>query len=72
VDSVTYWAREYPLDGVRFDLMGLIDLDTLNSVMYVLYEIPFVVANPHVRASLVRGATGRCHRRVLLTYGLSS
>ena len=29
VDSVTYWAREYHIDGFRFDLMGLIDVETM-------------------------------------------
>ncbi len=31
-DSVAYWADEYHLDGFRFDLMGLIDVDTMNDV----------------------------------------
>jgi len=32
VDSVIYWAKEYNLDGFRFDLMGLIDVKTMNEV----------------------------------------
>lgn len=32
VESVTYWAREYHIDGFRFDLMGLIDVETMNQV----------------------------------------
>jgi pullulanase len=32
VDSVYYWAKEYHLDGFRFDLMGLQDVTTMNSV----------------------------------------
>lgn len=32
VDSVTYWAKEYHIDGFRFDLMGLHDVDTMNAV----------------------------------------
>ncbi|MFD2615471.1 type I pullulanase [Paenibacillus gansuensis] len=32
VDSVLYWAREYHIDGFRFDLMGLHDVDTMNAI----------------------------------------
>ena len=33
VDSVKYWADEYHIDGFRFDLVGLIDVDTINALM---------------------------------------
>ena len=33
VDSVKYWADEYHIDGFRFDLVGLIDIDTINTLM---------------------------------------
>ena len=33
VDSVCYWADEYHIDGFRFDLVGLIDVDTINEIM---------------------------------------
>ncbi len=33
VDSVKYWADEYHIDGFRFDLVGLIDTDTINAIM---------------------------------------
>ena len=29
IDSVKYWAAEYKVDGFRFDLLGLIDVDTM-------------------------------------------
>lgn len=32
VDSVKYWAREYKIDGFRFDLMGLHDIGTMNLI----------------------------------------
>lgn len=32
IDSVTYWAKEYHIDGFRFDLMGLHDIKTMNKV----------------------------------------
>src|SRR5262249_22512845 len=31
-DSVVYWAREYHMDGFRFDLMGLHDVETMNEI----------------------------------------
>lgn len=33
VDSVAYWADEYHIDGFRFDLVGLIDVETIRAVM---------------------------------------
>lgn len=33
VDSVNYWADEYHIDGFRFDLVGLIDVETIRLVM---------------------------------------
>ncbi|KFI57566.1 type I pullulanase [Bifidobacterium choerinum] len=39
VDSVTYWAKEYNMDGFRFDLMGLHDLDTMKAVRAALDAI---------------------------------
>jgi pullulanase len=32
VDSVAWWAEEYHFDGFRFDLMGIIDIETMNQV----------------------------------------
>lgn len=32
VDSVLYWAREYHIDGFRFDLMGLLTVDLMNRI----------------------------------------
>ncbi len=32
VDSVCYWADEYHIDGFRFDLVGLIDVQTINEI----------------------------------------
>ncbi|HEY8891434.1 MAG TPA: type I pullulanase [Clostridium sp.] len=39
VDSVSYWAKEYNLDGFNFDLMGLIDIKTINEVRKKLSSI---------------------------------
>ncbi len=32
IDSVMYWASEYHIDGFRFDLMGLHDVETMNLI----------------------------------------
>ena len=32
IDSLVYWAREYHVDGFRFDLMGLHDLETMKQI----------------------------------------
>lgn len=39
VDSVKYWASEYHIDGFRFDLMGLLDVDTMNEIRIALDSI---------------------------------
>lgn len=39
VDSVTYWASEYNLDGFRFDLMGLHDLETMQQIEEAVHAI---------------------------------
>ncbi|GAA4281439.1 type I pullulanase [Gaetbulibacter aestuarii] len=32
IASVSYWAKEYHLDGFRFDLMGIHDIETMNEI----------------------------------------
>lgn len=39
VDSVLYWAREYHIDGFRFDLLGILDVDTMNEIRKGLDKI---------------------------------
>lgn len=39
VDSVVYWATEYHIDGFRFDLMGVHDLDTMRAVRAALDKV---------------------------------
>lgn len=38
VDSVNYWADEYHIDGFRFDLVGLIDVQTINEIVKTVQE----------------------------------
>ena len=44
VDSVKYWATEYHIDGFRFDLVGLIDTATVNTLMEEVHKVC-----PHVK-----------------------
>ena len=39
IDSVLYWAREYHIDGFRFDLMGIHDIETMNRIREELSKI---------------------------------
>jgi pullulanase len=43
LESVSYWAKEYHVDGFRFDLMGIHDTQTMNQVSARLKEI-----NPNI------------------------
>lgn len=36
LDSCLYWAREYHMDGFRFDLMGLLDKELMESIQNAL------------------------------------
>lgn len=38
-ESVMHWAREYHLDGFRFDLMGIHDIETMNEVTAAVKEV---------------------------------
>ena len=39
VDSVVYWAKEYHVDGFRFDLMGILDMETMKLLRAELDKI---------------------------------
>lgn len=44
IDSVLFYAKEYKIAGFRFDLMGLLDINTLNKIKSKLFEIsPYIV-----------------------------
>ena len=40
IDSTLYWAKEYHIDGFRFDLMGLYDAESINAVRAALDSLP--------------------------------
>ncbi len=39
IDSLLYWVHEYGIDGFRFDLMGVHDIQTMNYIRHKLDEI---------------------------------
>ncbi len=39
LESVLYWAKEYHMDGFRFDLMGVHDIKTMNLISAELHKI---------------------------------
>lgn len=39
IDSLCYWAKEYHIDGFRFDLMAIHDITTMNEIRKALDEI---------------------------------
>lgn len=43
IDSLKYWVREYKVDGFRFDLMALIDRETVDIIVSELREL-----NPNI------------------------
>ncbi|MBT2680741.1 type I pullulanase [Bacillus sp. ISL-35] len=43
VDSVLYWLNEYQVDGFRFDLMGILDVETMTAVRKAVDSV-----NPHI------------------------
>ena len=43
IDSLKYWVSEYHIDGFRFDLMGVLDIETMNKAAVELKKI-----NPNI------------------------
>ncbi|WP_405383702.1 type I pullulanase [Maribacter sp. LLG6340-A2] len=39
IESVTYWTKEYHIDGFRFDLMGIHDIETMNEIADAVTKI---------------------------------
>ena len=36
IESVLYWVKEYHIDGFRFDLMGVHDIEAMNQIRAAL------------------------------------
>ena len=43
IESVLYWMKEYHIDGFRFDLMGVHDIETMNEVRKAVDEVDSTV-----------------------------
>lgn len=43
IESIKYWIKEYHIDGFRFDLMGVHDLQTMNMIADIVWQV-----NPRV------------------------
>ena len=39
IDSLIYWIREYHIDGFRFDLMGIFDIETVRAIREALDHV---------------------------------
>jgi len=39
IDTLLYWVTEFGIDGFRFDLLGLIDLETMREIVQVLRSV---------------------------------
>lgn len=39
IESALYWVKEYHIDGFRFDLMGIHDIETMNLIRKALDEV---------------------------------
>jgi pullulanase len=39
IESVLYWAKEYHVDGFRFDLMAIHDMETMNQIAAALHAV---------------------------------
>ncbi len=74
VDSVLYWAREYHMDGFRFDLMGLLDIDLMSDIQKSLdavygpgeklvYGEPWGAAGTHMEKNQV--GADKSHMKLL-------
>lgn len=63
IDSVLFWAKEYKVDGFRFDLMGLLDIRTMNTLRQKLdrYRSDMVVYGEGWRMPTVLGYERTAH-----------
>ena len=78
LDSCLYWVREYHMDGFRFDLMGLLDRELLESVQQaldatygagekLLYGEPWGADNTHLSRPVTlchKGSLKSIHGRI--------
>lgn len=63
IDSVMYWAKEFKMDGFRFDLMGLTDIKTMNTLRQKLdrYKRDIIVYGEGWKMSTTLGEEKTAH-----------
>ncbi|MDD3038244.1 type I pullulanase [Bacteroides sp.] len=44
IESILYWAKEYHIDGFRFDLMGIHDIETMNAIREAVNTVDPTIA----------------------------
>ena len=60
IDSLLHWTKDYNIDGFRFDLMGLHDVDTMNAIYDALVKInPDVIIYGEPWDAGTNGLTGK-------------
>lgn len=66
VDSVKYWADEYHIDGFRFDLAGLLDVQTIRQTMDAVHKnhpnVLFYGEGWHMGTTLTRQNVPLCNQ----------
>ena len=62
IESVLYWIKEYHIDGFRFDLMGVHDIETMNEIRKAVNKVdPVIGLKPlfSPRATIVKNVATR-------------
>lgn len=78
VSSIEYWMREYHIDGFRFDLMSIHDIETMNEIRQtaqsidpnvVIYGEGWAAENPAIPAALQASKANVAHLNGIAAFG---